>query len=215
MPWLTCTTGSPIFSSERSLISASTLETCSCLRRRRTCGVAAKSSVSVMNWIGAPAAGVVQTKPAASGAAVIAMRSSPGLELGQRGHAGHVDAVVAQQIEQALAPALALGHQQHAVRRGAQVLLEGVQRLGGGAVDADVGQRARPVQLAAAAQRQRGMRLRQREELLGRRKRSCGASSGRSRSCCRKRWRSRVSAQKRSSAGSISPCSTSVAAAPR
>ena len=41
----------PTFSSLRSLISASTLLTCSCLRRLRAVGVVAKSSVSVTNWI--------------------------------------------------------------------------------------------------------------------------------------------------------------------
>jgi hypothetical protein len=63
MPWLMCTTGSPTFSSDRSLISASTSLTCSCLRRRRACGVLAKSSVSVTNWIDACGRVRCQWKP--------------------------------------------------------------------------------------------------------------------------------------------------------
>ncbi len=77
MPWLTCTTGSPTFSSDRSLISALTSLTCSCLRRRRAVGEVANSSVSVTNWIALPACGSCQKKPTASGAAVMAKRSSP------------------------------------------------------------------------------------------------------------------------------------------
>ena len=172
MPWFRCTTGSPTFSSDRSLISASTLLTCSCLRRRRACGVVAKSSVSVMNCTEMPhpagRAGrpprrrvrLSQWKPSASGAAAMATFSSPARNSAKRVDAGHVDAVVAQQFEQALAAAVAFGQQQHAVRRLPQVALEQAQRLGGAAVDADVGQGPRPVQRLVAAQRQHGMRLR-------------------------------------------------------
>ena len=48
MPWLTCTTGSPTLSSDRSLISALTSLTGSCLRRRAP-RRGANSSVSVTN----------------------------------------------------------------------------------------------------------------------------------------------------------------------
>jgi H+/Cl- antiporter ClcA len=68
---------SPIFSSDRSLISASTLLVCSCLRRRRACGVLANSSVSVMNSIARSSAGSCHRKPVDSAAAVIATFSSP------------------------------------------------------------------------------------------------------------------------------------------
>ena len=47
MPWLLCTTGSPTCNSDKSLMSDSTSLTASCLRRRRTLGLAANSSVSV------------------------------------------------------------------------------------------------------------------------------------------------------------------------
>ena len=93
-----------------------------------------------------------------------------GQEVGQRADAGHGDLVVAQQVEQALAPAFALGHQQHAVRGRVQVTLERGQRLGGVAVHRHVGQRPGPGDRASgvvAAQRQRGMSLRAGEELVG------------------------------------------------
>jgi hypothetical protein len=64
-----------------------------------------------------------------------------------------------------LAPALALGQQQHAVGRAVQVLLQRRQRLGGAAAHAHIGQRAGPVHRLAAAQGQRHGR-RCGEELL-------------------------------------------------
>jgi hypothetical protein len=88
------------------------------------------------------------------------------LELGQRRDAGRLDPVVAQQLEQAFAAAFALGHDQHAVRRVGHVPLQLGQRLGRAAVHRQVGQRPRPVHGFAAAHGQRGMRLREREELL-------------------------------------------------
>jgi hypothetical protein len=88
------------------------------------------------------------------------------LELGQRRDARHRDLVVAQQVEQALAPALALGRDQHARRGFGQVAFELGQRLRRVAVDRHVRQRPRPVHQLAAAQGQRRMRLREGEELL-------------------------------------------------
>ena len=79
MPCAACTTGSPSLSSDRSLINASTLLTCSWPRRRRR-GVVpvANSSFSVMNWIvrACAASGSNQKKPSLIGAAVIATFSS-------------------------------------------------------------------------------------------------------------------------------------------
>ena len=48
MPCWLCTTGSPMFSSDKSRIRVSTSLACSCLRRRRVLAGRAKSSVSVM-----------------------------------------------------------------------------------------------------------------------------------------------------------------------
>jgi hypothetical protein len=90
-----------------------------------------------------------------------------GLELGQRGHAGHFDLVVAQQVEQAFAPAFALSGDQHAGPGRREVPLEQGHRLGGVAVDGHVGQRPRPVHRLHPSHHQRRVRLRQREELLG------------------------------------------------
>ncbi len=74
--------------------------------------------------------------------------------------------VVAQQIEQTRPPALGFGGDQHAVRRARQVPLQRRQRLAGAAIHAEVGQRAAPVHRLVAAQRQRGMGLCSREELV-------------------------------------------------
>ena len=65
-------------------------------------------------------------------------------ELGQRRDARRVDAAVAQQLEQALAPAFALGDDEDAMRRRRDVVLQALQRLGRAAVDAEVGQGGRP-----------------------------------------------------------------------
>src|SRR5947207_1909991 len=46
MPCCVCTTGSPMFSSDKSLMRASTSLTCSCFLRRLAVGAAANSSVS-------------------------------------------------------------------------------------------------------------------------------------------------------------------------
>jgi hypothetical protein len=61
-----------------------------------------------------------------------------GLELGQRVKGRRVDAAGAQEVEQAFAAAVALGQQQHAVRRGAQVGLQTGQRLVGAAHHGEV-----------------------------------------------------------------------------
>ena len=65
-------------------------------------------------------------------------------ELGQRRHARHVDAVVAQQLEQALAPAFAFGDQQHAGGLRVDQAAERCQRLLRTALHADVGRRCVP-----------------------------------------------------------------------
>src|SRR5450755_4252402 len=130
MPWLTCTTGSPTFSSERSLMSALTSLVCSWRRRRRALGAVAKSSVSVTNSI------------------VVAAAASPATPDG----AG----AVAQQLEQALAAALAFGDDEDAVRGRGHVRLQSAQRLWRAAVDTQIGQRRRPAsdRIVAAANEQ-------------------------------------------------------------
>jgi hypothetical protein len=64
--------------------------------------------------------------------------SAAGLEFGQRVEGRRIDAAGAQEIEQALAAAVALGQQQHPVRRGAQVGLQPGQRLVGAAHHGEV-----------------------------------------------------------------------------
>jgi hypothetical protein len=90
-------------------------------------------------------------------------------ELGQRRDARRVDAAVAQQLEQAFAPAFALGDDEDAMRRRRDVHLEALERLGCAAVDAEVGQDGRPRLrvVALAAQRQQRVRGAGGEELLG------------------------------------------------
>jgi len=93
-----------------------------------------------------------------------------GFECGQRRDARRLDAAVAQQLEQALAPAFALGNDQDAVRRGAHVQLQLLQRLGGAAIDAEVGQGAGPVKSfggVGAAHRKLRVVVAQRKEILG------------------------------------------------
>ena len=96
----------------------------------------------------------------------------------QRIHAGHVDAVVAQHLQQALAPAVALGHQQHTGRRLAQVGFQRMQRLGGAAVHAHVRQGPCPLHRFASTQGQRGMWLREREEVLRPQEQGLGRQDG-------------------------------------
>jgi len=75
-----------------------------------------------------------------------------GNEIFQRVGTGHRDAVVAQQFQQALAAAVAFGHQQHAVRRVLDVRLKRAQRVSGAAVDGQVRQGPAPVRRLDAAQ---------------------------------------------------------------
>jgi hypothetical protein len=63
-------------------------------------------------------------KPSASAAVAMPIFSSLAIELGQRVEGGGLSLAGAQEVEQALAPAGALGHQQHAVRRALEVLLQ-------------------------------------------------------------------------------------------
>jgi hypothetical protein len=89
-------------------------------------------------------------------------------ELGQRRDARRLDPAVAQQLEQALAPAFALGDDENAMRRRRDVILQALQRLGRTAVDAEVGQGGRPGcrLVALAAQRELGVLAAGREELF-------------------------------------------------
>ncbi len=126
MPWLTWTTGSPTLSSERSLISALTSLVCSWRRRRRAPGAIANSSVSVTNSIVAASLlpSVVARKALRQRRDRDREALAAGFELGQRRDARRLDPAVAQQLEQALAPALALGDDQDAMRRRRDVALQ-------------------------------------------------------------------------------------------
>ena len=182
--------------------------------RRRA---SANSSVSVTKSI-APRSRSSQRSPAASGAAAMRELLVAGLELGERVDARRLDAGCRAA---ARAGSRAGPRSRRRSARGAaccrEVRLQLRQRLVGAAVDA----RGR-----AAARRPVGVRRRRSSPrsascacALGAARRTppavrnsaSGGSSGRSRSCCRKRWRSRVSVQKRCSAASSSPCSASVA----
>ena len=113
-----------------------------------------------------------------------------GLELGQRRDARRIDAAVAQQLEQALAPAFALGDDEDAVRRRRDVALQALQRLGRAAVDAEVGQGGRP----GLARRRSGRAATSSacapqavKNSSGSRNSASGGRIGRSRSCWKKR----------------------------
>ena len=90
-----------------------------------------------------------------------------GLEVGQARDTRRLDPAVAQQFEQAFAPALGLGDDQHAVRRRGDLVLQARQGLGRAAVDAQLGQGAGPRHVVAAAQRELGVPVAQREEVFG------------------------------------------------
>ena len=72
MPCALCTTGSPTFSSDKSLISASTSLTCSCFLRLRAVGLVANNSVSVTKSMPSSSA----LKPMASAAVAMPIFSS-------------------------------------------------------------------------------------------------------------------------------------------
>ena len=117
MPWLTWTTGSPTLSSERSLISALTSLVCSWRRLRARRG-REREQLGLGDEldrarvaVGARGEALRQRRDGDREALVAAF------ELGERGDARRLDPAVAQQLEQALAPAFALGDDQDAVRR--------------------------------------------------------------------------------------------------
>ena len=214
MPWLTCTTGSPTFSSDRSLISASTSLTCSCLRapargRRggeelglgdeldRACRRPARARRSPRpaarrrsRTVSSPASNSASDRDArrldAGGRAAARAGSRAGLRSRRRSARG---AASCRRASAAAAAARA--------RRG---------RRSGRAAAAP----SRPAPLPRSAS-VRSARCVSVKNSSGCRNSSSGGRIGRSRSCCRKRWRSRVSVQKRFSASSTSPCSTSAA----
>jgi hypothetical protein len=112
------------------------------------------------------AAGLVPVEASASGAAAMATFSSPARNSASVATPAR-DAVVAQQLQQALAAAVALGHQQHAVRRGRRCCSSGAAarwRRG----RRQVGQRARPVHGSLPRSASVACACVQREELLGR-----------------------------------------------
>ncbi|MDT4866839.1 hypothetical protein FQZ97_1017190 [compost metagenome] len=63
-----------------------------------------------------------------------------GLELGERVEGRRVDAAGAQEVEQTLAPTVALGQQQHALRGVADVALQARERVFGAAHHREVWQ---------------------------------------------------------------------------
>ncbi len=216
MPWLVCTTGSPTCSSDKSLINASTSLTASWRRRRRRAGVAAKSSVSVMNVIDG-ASSRFHTKPRASGVAAIATGSSlpsnsasadtlgtwmrwsrsSSSRLSRRPSLSAINStrVVCESIRP---PSAASGscEPRSTLTSGA-----GAAHAWAATASAPVGGRSARVACAPVSAKNSSAR----------RKIASGGRIGRSGSCCRKRWRSRVSAQKRPIAASRSPCNTSAA----
>ncbi len=92
-----------------------------------------------------------------------------GLEFGQRGDRRRIDAAVAQQLEQAFAPAFALGDDQDACRGRRYVPLQAAERFGRAAVDAEVGQGDGPGRgaLVAASHQQLRAVAATGEEFLG------------------------------------------------
>ena len=75
--------------------------------------------------------------------------------------------MLAQQVQQALAPALALGQQQHLVRGAVQVAAQAGQRLLRATLDAQIGQGPGVVHGLSLVNRQRGQRMGAGEQLLG------------------------------------------------
>jgi hypothetical protein len=153
------------------LISALTSLTCSCLRRRAG-GRARGEEFGLGDELdGGLLFGLVPEE--AFGQRCDGDREAlvAALELGERSDARRLDAAVTKQLEQAFAPALRLGNDQHAVARGADVDLQFLQRLGGTSVDPEVGQRPGPGRIgrtfgASTAQAQGGVRGCQREEVI-------------------------------------------------
>ena len=139
MPWLTWTTGSPTLSSERSLISALTSLVCSWRRAPPRAG-RRREQLGLGDELDRPRVvarrRVRAAKPCGERRDGDREALVAGLELGQRRDARRVDPAVAQQLEQALAPAFALGDDEDAVRRRRDVVLQALQRLGRAAVDA-------------------------------------------------------------------------------
>ena len=219
MPWLTCTTGSPTFSSERSLISALTSLVCSWRFRRRRAR-RHREELGLGDELDRPrvAGGVgrATAKPCASGATAIAKRSSPASNSASVATlGGSIRLSRSSSSRLSRRPSLS-ATMQDAMRRRRDVALQPLERLGRAAVDAQVGQRRSPMRRRSSSaprtQRAAPASPQAVKNSSGFRNSASGASSGRSRSCWKKRWRSRVSAQKRCSASSTSPCSTTVAA---
>ncbi len=172
MPWLACTTGSPTLSSDRSLISASTSLACSWLapparagRRREQLGLGDELERRASRSRALPGEAARPAAPTA-----IAKRSSPASKSASEATAGGSMPAVAQQLEQALAPALALGDDQHAVRRRCDVVLQrgaAARRAPRSTLRSGSGRAQASARVVAAAQRQLRMRVAAREELLG------------------------------------------------
>ena len=215
MPWLMCTTGSPTFSSDRSLISALTSLTCSCLRRRRAVGEVANSSVSVTNWMATPLSGSNQKKPCASGATAIAKCSSPAMNSASEPTVGgsmRLSRSSSSRLSRRPSLSATISTRCGVVptcscsRCSGSCAPRSALRSGSGRAQG-VSSWPRSASVACGAVCTKNS--------SGFRNRASGGRIGRSRSCCRKRWRSRVSTQKRLSASSTSPCKTSAASAPR
>jgi hypothetical protein len=133
------------------LISASTLLTCSCRRRRRGgeqlgLGDQLQRRLAVLD----PDEALGQRR-GEQRELFVAFK-----ELGEGLDRGRVKLVLAQQVEQGLAPAFTFCEQQRAVGRVVQVAAKTGQRLLRVALDADVGQRPRVVDRLVAAHGQHG-----------------------------------------------------------
>ena len=211
MPCSTCTTGSPTRSSARSRIIASTFEARSrCLPRSRR-GLAANSSVSVMDR---ESRGSRSAKPSCSGATPSAIRAGPARELGEVPRCRQTGCRIRRasgRSSRAGPPSRRRsGCGRRSPRRTGAGARAGLRRAarprvgGSGAygVPSSVG--------SALAQHQRRMSLRQREELLGiagtARPAAGSGAPGRARGSGGARWsRSRSAASR----ASIGPCSAS------
>mmetsp|Transcript_10426 Transcript_10426/g.42484 ORF Transcript_10426/g.42484 Transcript_10426/m.42484 type:complete len:214 (-) Transcript_10426:718-1359(-) len=213
MPWLMCTTGSPTFSSDRSLISALTSLTCSCLRRRRVVGVVANSSVSVISWTGCVES--IQKKPLASGAAVIAYFSSPA-QNSARSLTDGGSILWSRSCSSRLSRRPSLSATS-STRWGVLVRCASSRAIGSCVPRSTLTSGSGRAKSTGSAPRtdSTACGLVRPKKSSAVRKISPGGSSGRSGSCCRKRCLSLVSVQKRWMASSTSPCKARPAVSPR
>ena len=185
-------------SSDRSLMSALTSLVCSWPRRLRVPGVVAKSSVSVTNSIVAASlplpSSVCQAKPCASGATAMAKRSSADMNsASDETIGGSMRLSRSNSSRLSRRPSLSATI---STRCAVPATCDCRRCNGSGAPRSTLrsgSDRAQPSCAASPRTTSCACRLQAAKNSSGFRNSASGGRIGRSRSCCRKRWRSRVS----------------------